>query len=542
MRPFRHIPIERKLRLVILAVCSVALCVACGVLFALQYYISRRDFERDLAAVADIIASNSAMALWNEDEEAALDTLSALKAKPNITGAAIVLRNGTRLAQIGDAALPSGVLPVWLTGLHRSGDELIYAQPISRDGEDLGTLLLHPDYRGRVNDLFRLYATILAAVLITSFLVAVLISWRLEQIILDPIRYLAQVSRNITGRHDYSLRAQKLVEDEIGAFTDCFNSMLDQVEQQDTALRHEIAERKRAEQELQALHDQLIDSSRRAGMAEVATGVLHNVGNVLNSVNVSASLLSEKLGSPRMEHLQRATALLRQSPAELSEFLLKDERGRLLPAYLAELGAHLARERVEALAEIEGLMKNIEHIKDIVVMQQSYARVGGLIEPLALSSLIEDALRMNSVSFERHGVKVVRRFARVPAAAVDRHKVLQILLNLLRNAKYAMEGVSTVEKRLVISLRLVDGEAEVRITDRGVGIPAENLTRIFSHGFTTRAEGHGFGLHSAALAAQQMGGRLSAESRGPGLGATFILALPLASSLRPAPQLEPAHA
>ncbi len=118
----------------------------------------------------------------------------------------------------------------------------------------------------------------------------------------------------------------------------------------------------------------------------------------------------------------------------------------------------------------------------------------------------------------------------VPQVTVDKHKALQILVNLLRNAKHAMDEFETSEKRLTLRIRQQDDSiVALSVIDTGCGIPPENLTRIFSHGFTTRRDGHGFGLHSAALAAQQMGGRLLAHSDGPGRGATFTFELPLAA-------------
>jgi two-component system, NtrC family, sensor kinase len=316
----------------------------------------------------------------------------------------------------------------------------------------------------------------------------------------------------------------------VGSFTDAFNGMLDQIQRRDTELLHEIAERKRAEEELQRTQQQLIDASRQAGMAEVATGVLHNVGNVLNSVNVSATLIAERLGQARTANLARAAAMLRERNGQLQESLADDPKGKLLPSYIAELSQHLENERLEARAEIDLLTRNIEHIKDIVAMQQTYARVSGLSEVLPAESLIEDALQLNMDSFTRHRITVERDFAPVPEVTVDKHKALQILVNLLRNAKHAMDDAESNEKRLTLRIRQQDESVvALSVTDTGCGIPPENLTRIFSHGFTTRRDGHGFGLHSAALAAQQMGGRLLAHSDGPGRGATFIFELPLAA-------------
>jgi signal transduction histidine kinase len=314
--------------------------------------------------------------------------------------------------------------------------------------------------------------------------------------------------------------------------------MLEQIQNRDAALRHEIAERTRAEKELQLMQKQLVDASRQAGMAEVATGVLHNVGNVLNSVNVSATLIAEKLAGPRVGNLVRAAQLLRDQNGSLGTFLSEDPKGKLLPGYLAEAGEQLAQDRVEALSELELLTKNVEHIKDIVSMQQNYARVSGMMERLSLEELVEDAIRMNAGAFERHQVTLVRDYESVPEALVDKHKVLQILVNLMRNAKYAMDEGGTGEKKLTLRIRL-QGETSltVHVIDTGIGIPPENLTRIFSHGFTTRKDGHGFGLHSSALAAREMGGNLSARSEGTGHGAHFILELPVAAPIASTPML-----
>jgi signal transduction histidine kinase len=528
----RSFPIQRKLRLVVLATCTVALCVASSALFALQFYLFQRDFRRDLVAVGEIIASNSTAALSFRDEQAAAENLASLRAKPQITGSALVLKDGTVLARVGRVAIPRPGEAAPPVGFHDMGDDIVYTQPILLDGDRLGSLLLHADYRRQANKLHQAYASILVAVLAISVLVAVFVSWKLERVILDPIQNLAETARHIMSKHDYSVRATKVVDDEVGTFTDSFNGMLDQIQTRDTELLHEIAERRRAETELQRTQQQLIDASRQAGMAEVATGVLHNVGNVLNSVNVSATLIAERLGQSRTANLARAAAMLREKNGQLNEFLSTDPKGKLLPNYLAELSQHLEDERQEARTEIELLTRNIEHIKDIVAMQQTYARVSGLSEVLPAEALIEDALQLNMDSFTRHHINVVRDFAKVPSVTVDKHKALQILVNILRNAKNAMEEAEPNEKRLTLRIRQQNDEAvAIAVSDTGVGIAPENLTRIFSHGFTTRKDGHGFGLHSAALAAQQMGGRLLAQSEGPGRGATFIFELPLAAPL-----------
>jgi len=285
---------------------------------------------------------------------------------------------------------------------------------------------------------------------------------------------------------------------------------------------------KEAEAKLETTHNQLVEASRVAGMAEVATTVLHNVGNVLNSVNISASLVADKVKNAKTTNLARAVSMLQEHAHDLAGFLTHDPKGSRLPDYFATLAECLATEQSEMLAELTSLCANIEHIKEIVAMQQAYAKVAGLQESLKATDLIEDALRLNAGAVERHHVQVIREFSETPPLLVDKHKVLQILVNLIRNAKYALEDRGPGDKRMILRVAPVEnGSVKLSVIDNGVGIVPENLTRIFEHGFTTRLNGHGFALHSGALAARQMGGSLTCHSAGAGQGAAFTLELPL---------------
>ncbi|MGH8133353.1 MAG: sensor histidine kinase [Steroidobacteraceae bacterium] len=289
----------------------------------------------------------------------------------------------------------------------------------------------------------------------------------------------------------------------------------------------DVTERVAAARREDLLQQQLRDASRQAGMADVATSVLHNVGNVLNSVNVSATLVSDSLKRSRAPGLERVASLLREHKEDLGTFVAQDARGKVLPVYLAELSRHLSGDNQSALRELDSLKSNIDHIKDIVAMQQRYAKLGGVAEIIDIRQTTEESLRINGGAFERHGIRVVREFAEVPEVTADKHKVLQILVNLLRNAKDACHGVGDREKRVTIRLGKCSLGVRVAICDNGAGITSENMSCLFIHGFTTKKNGHGFGLHSGSLAAKEMGGVLRAESPGPGLGATFLLELPL---------------
>jgi len=289
----------------------------------------------------------------------------------------------------------------------------------------------------------------------------------------------------------------------------------------------DITVRKHMEAEVDRVQKALVDASRQAGMAEVATNVLHNVGNVLNSVNVSASIVAERIKGSKGARLADVAGLLERNAADLPRFFGEDERGRKVPGYLKALGAQLDSERDALLKELADLRANLDHIREAVNMQQTYARRCGVLEKVAVVDLVEDSLRMNTGALTRHRVALERDYRDRPEITVDRHKVLQILVNLIRNAKYACDESGHADKQVVVRIENVAEGARIAVIDNGVGIAPGVMDRLFSHGFTTRKSGHGFGLHSAALAAAELGGTLTATSDGPGRGAAFWLTLPL---------------
>ena len=299
-----------------------------------------------------------------------------------------------------------------------------------------------------------------------------------------------------------------------------------------TVFGRDITARKEAEARLGEMHRTLVDVSRQAGMAEIATGVLHNVGNTLNSVNISTGLVLDRLRKSRVTNLAKAAAMLREHASDFASFFTKDPQGLKLPHYLIALSDELQEEREAVIQEMRALSESVEHIKSIVSMQQKHARAGGTVEELAVPQLIDEALRLHAVSFERLGIHIEREYAQVPPITVDRHKLLQILVNLLSNARHALVASPSADKRLSIRVRRApEGEQlRIEVVDNGMGIAPENQPRLFTQGFTTKKEGHGFGLHISALAAAEMKGRLSCSSPGPGQGATFTLELPMDST------------
>lgn len=298
----------------------------------------------------------------------------------------------------------------------------------------------------------------------------------------------------------------------------------------------DITRQRSIESEAARLQRELVAASRRAGMAEVATGVLHNVGNVLNSVCISAEEVAMRLGEIRLEHLKRAVAMA--SDCITSDSSPGNETGKKVVEFMGRFTDHLGSERDFVVDEMKTMMLGLGHLKEIVAIQQSLA--GGkstVVETVDPETLVEDALRVERVALERHGIEVVRNFASVGEIRLDRHKIMQVLVNLITNAKNAMLS-SEQKKRMTIAIRAEGVESQPTIVfsvaDNGIGIPRENLTRVFAFGFTTRAEGSGFGLHASANAAAEMGGTLTAKSAGVGQGAEFLLEIPFVPTEEPA--------
>ncbi len=291
----------------------------------------------------------------------------------------------------------------------------------------------------------------------------------------------------------------------------------------------DVSERKAAERELKRAHQALLESSRLAGMSEVATAVLHNVGNVLNSINTSLDLLDEANQNSKVAMVRRSAELLEEHADDLAEFLVSN-KGAAFRRYLGELACHLEQERKSIDAELERLKGHVEHVKHIVQLQNVFAgSSGGSRRCCDIITILEDAIEINLPSIQRHGVAIERQYTDEPLALVaDSHKILQIVVNLISNAVVATRKNPPENRCLWIRASRHEDEIIIEVEDNGEGIAKENLVRIFQHGFTTRENGHGFGLHSAAIAAQELGGTLGASSHGEGRGACFRLALPAA--------------
>ncbi len=285
----------------------------------------------------------------------------------------------------------------------------------------------------------------------------------------------------------------------------------------------------------------ITDASRHAGMAEVASNVLHNVGNVLNSVNVSCEVISGTLRDSKRGRVAKVGQMLAERAgdrAELARFLAEDDRGRNLPRYVTALGEQLQREQLSLLEEVASLRKNVEHIKVVIGTQQQYSRAEGIAEDGRHEEVAETALQMITGAADRQRIQIVRDYENLPTARVERHKLLQVLVNLLNNAQQAVNEANREDRQIAVQIRRRGERVQIAVEDNGVGIPPENLAKVFRHGFSTKEDGNGFGLHASANNAKEMGGSLIAESPGAGQGSRFVLDLPLERAVEPTEEAE----
>ncbi|QRK11163.1 AAA family ATPase [Archangium violaceum] len=307
--------------------------------------------------------------------------------------------------------------------------------------------------------------------------------------------------------------------------------LYDEVQRAETALRHAKDELERRvderTHELKQTQVRLVETARAVGMTEIASNVLHNVGNVLTSAVVNLEVTRQAVGSSRVVRVKQVAALLEEHRGRLGDFFTTDPRGERLVDYVSALAGELLGEQTQLQESLEAMNRHIEHIRAIVQVQQTYAKTSLLLEECDLGQLVDETLRIQQAALQRHGITVDLQVSRIPRVKLDKHKVLQILINLVSNAKYAMDTVPEGQRHMTVRLTAGNGLARIQVVDTGIGIAPENQAKLFAHGFTTRKDGHGFGLHSSALAAQMLGGTLTLESEGPGRGATATLEIPL---------------
>ncbi len=317
------------------------------------------------------------------------------------------------------------------------------------------------------------------------------------------------------------------------SMTDSLRDYKDNIEKLFKETKKQAEELEKVNQELfseqaklEQSQNKLLEQSHQAGMAEVATNVIHNVGNVLNSINTTTYMNTKALNELELPVIEKVARLFEENKDSIAEFITTDKIGKMIPSIISEFYEYLKEEKAGLLENSENIKENVEHIQTIINMQQSYATNVLMNELESPQEIMTTAIRMNANSLDRHNIKVIKKFEKLSDIKTDKHKILQILINLITNAKGAFKEQPEEGREIICSIRKVEEFIEFEIKDNAMGILKENFNKIFTHGFTTKDDGHGFGLHNSANNAKQLGGDISLISEGVGKGATFILKIP----------------
>jgi two-component system, NtrC family, sensor kinase len=390
----------------------------------------------------------------------------------------------------------------------RSDDEMV-SYAVINDYQQLPLLVVETTVprpiraQGSLTIRYALFSTLGAGMLLLLGLLHLL-----DRLVLKPVARVTDHAKLIGADDRTTARLESDRKDELGVLAREFDSMMDK-----------LAESRAA----------VVKAAHSAGMSEIATGILHNVGNVLNSVSIGSQLVDETVRKSRVGQLEKLVDLLAEREQDLDTFIKEDPRGAKLVPFLKAMRTQLVEENLTVRTEQSKVLEGIAHIAELVASQQAYAIRSTLKESTDVRDVASKALELTkSAGSLQSEIDMDIDFGDLPKIELDPNKLLEILVNLIQNARQAMQGGdSGTRPHLSVATRIEGDKAIVEVTDNGMGISKENLAKIFGHGFTTKKHGHGFGLHSAANAAVELGGRLYAESDGPGTGARFVLELPL---------------
>lgn len=444
------------------------------------------------------------------------------------------------------------------SSFHFDESLLIVSVPLIEMDESLGILVTFTDV-SEITEKFWAFTRNILILLVIVTAIVLLVSKRILDSIVGPVIHLTKVAKEVSRTEDYSLRSNEQSSSEIGILCNQFNDMLQKIELAHRSLREtkedlyvanetlelrveerteelektnarlqsEFKKKEQAYAELNDVQGQLVESSRAAGMAEIANGVLHNIGNVLNSVNVAASVAVERINGLQIGTLKRAADLLTSKQESMGDRWVEFDGLKSLPAMLSQLEKALTNGQETATQELKEVTQHIQFIEEIVRSQQSYARRPGVQESINVHDLFDNSLKLVNTSRNTIVMNVEKQYEVEGEVELDKHKALQILSNFIKNGFEAMMKLPEGSATLTLRLTMVDGNFRFSVIDVGHGIPKETLTKLFTYGFSTKPTGHGFGLHSAACAAKEMGGSIEVESDGVGKGACFSFVFPV---------------
>ena len=330
----------------------------------------------------------------------------------------------------------------------------------------------------------------------------------LRQRVVEPLQTMASHAARVGIEDDLAARLNSDRTDEIGILARSFDLMV-----------AHLAEARRETEE----------SAHRAGMAEIASEVLHNVGNAVNTANCCAEVIADRLNQSRVSGLEKATSLLSEQATNAVHFFSEDPRGPKLISYLVTLTGALQKEQTENLSELQRLQETIRHIRDAIASQQSHARKSDFRQRVDLRALLNETLLVNEALQKQCGITVKINMQELPLLELNRSRVAQVLVNLEKNALLSMQSVPGRSHELTLNVAVLEADTlQIEVRDTGTGFTPEIHERLFGQGFTTRKEGSGLGLHYCVNVIREMGGDITAHSEGPGTGATFTITIPRA--------------
>ncbi len=276
--------------------------------------------------------------------------------------------------------------------------------------------------------------------------------------------------------------------------------------------------------------NEIVRKEYKNEMADLTSGTLHNVKNLLVSVKTSSEFISQMAVGDSIASLKKVNKIIRDNFHNIEDFICNNPKGRKCLEYYLKLEEMFDNEADISKKHQHRLSVKLTAIEEIIITQQAYSKGKSLGELVNIIEIIEDVLTMQKSTLENYNVNVIKEFNNLPDVNLHKMKLLHILINLIKNAKEALEEQSVDERNIKVSTSADDTSVFIKISDNGYGITSENMKKLFSHGFTTKETGNGYGLASSASYMEEMNGKIRAESDGAGKGTTFILEFPATSS------------
>ncbi|WP_141733509.1 sensor histidine kinase [Oligoflexus tunisiensis] len=523
-----------------LAVFTISLLVVIALSAFQLIYDYNEEIEQvhnQIEALEASVLSVVSRSLWTYDQDQLRSILLGLKTLPYVSYAAISSDDGLIMSEGKRPQIP----------ITQRTD---ITSPAAAH-EVIGELVIEAEKALIVGNLWRRAKSILLAnfllIMLISGIIILIFQFKVTRPLIELSDYASKIQMNSLSNTIDPKRLQE--EHEVGRVYRAIDTMQRNIQKDFQTILEAEAELEKYKTNLEKLVQErtekliqttknLVDSSRKAGMAEVAIGVLHNIGNALTGANVKVQNLHHSFQNETpIGHLQDLIRLLKEQEPRLGEFLTRDDRGRKVLPFLEVISQEWNDQHEAHKRSITLLRKDLSTVSQLISKQQSHAKFTGTVENLLLADCVDDVLALQSYEIDKYHVKVTKDYQPSVTLSSDRHKVLQILTNLIGNAIQAMHQ-NQDERRLTLSVYREGDQVVAVVTDNGVGISAEQMNSMFRYGYTTKKSGHGFGLHSCSIDAKILGGTLTCTSEGSGQGATFTLMLPIHNTKRSTPSDE----